>query len=384
MCVVRSGVAGLDRADIHLPKSDRLLRAAISGFCSLTKATRIDATRLDQLALPLLPLVGEETRRYAAAALSRSFPAPQGFIRRLAEEDIAISAPVLVGSPILQDIDLIGLIGRHGLSHAGAIARRANLNPNIASLIKALGLSNISVETPPPAVDADAPDRAAPAPDAAQPANDATALPPAAAMEAPQTGTIEPVAAAFDEYVEAEPGAAEEAARLKLRAMMMPAGPRAPSRAHPEQQSAVADDMDWEAARAASRTLVSTGLTGKAALFHTALADAFDLEFSVAAAIADGPDMRRLATALKAADLPQAEAFMITALAFPPRFVTTASIRDFIEFYASVEVQRARREVLGWHRRTPRRAVAAAGIPPVANIVGPLPEQPAARTLRAS
>lgn len=394
MSVVRNGVAGRFEAEDGLAKSDRLFRAAISGFCSLTSPTRLDATRLDQLTLPLLPLVSDESRRYAAAALSHAFPGPQGLIRRIAEEDIAVSAPVLVGSPVLSDIDLIGLIGRHGLGHAGAIARRAKLNPNIASLIRALGVAGESVAAE-PAAKADIPARQDIEPVAVAPTRPAPLMavtaeavrkaravamasqtasaqvrPANTQTTAPVRETdVEPVAAAFDDCVRAEPGAAEEAARDRLREMMRPAGARAPSRAHPARQP-VSPALDWDDVRRAAAALIPTGLTGKAALFHTALADTFDLDFAAAAAIAEAGDQRKLTTALKAAGLPVAEAFLIAVLAFPPRFATTAAIRSFIEAYAGIDVEKARREVSAWQRRSPRRDAASTAWPDVANLAG--------------
>jgi uncharacterized protein (DUF2336 family) len=403
---LRSGVAGRFEAEDRLAKSDRLFRAAISGFCSLTSPTRLDATRLDQLTLPLLPLVSDESRRYAAAALSHAFPGPQGLIRRIAEEDIAVSAPVLVGSPVLSDIDLIGLIGRHGLAHAGAIGRRTKLNPNIASLIRALGVAGESmaaepatqVEAPAPqnieavvaapvraaplmAVTAEAVRKARAVAMASQSAS-APAQPASAQAKLARRDTdVEPVAAAFDDYVRAEPGAAEEAARDRLREMMRPAGARAPSRAHPAQPPAQ-PALDWDAVRHAAAALIPTGLTGKAALFHTALADAFDLDFAAASAIAEAGDQRKLSTALKAAGLPVAEAFLVAVLAFPPRFATTAAIRTFIEVYAGIDVEKARREVAGWQRRSPRRDAASTAWPEVANLAGESPAEAHPRQAR--
>jgi uncharacterized protein (DUF2336 family) len=407
--VVRNGAVGLAETGDQLAKSDRLFRAAISSFCSLTAPGRLDATRLDQLALPLMPLVTNESRRYAAAALSHAFPGPQGLVRRLADEDIAVSAPVLIGSPVLSDVDLIGLIGRHGLAHAAAISRRKNLNANIAALIRALGVAEevnapvavvavepaaeqdnsakpaiaetpaaatpiVAASRPAPlmAVTAEAVRRARAAALASQSAAQSQA-PAASAVALPSAAAFEPVAAAFDDYVSAEPGAAEEAARDRLREMMMPAGRRAPSRAHPAQQSAH-PALDWERVRRTAASLVPTGLSGRAALFHTAFADAFELDFAAATAIVEAGDQRRLSTALKAADLPMAEAFLIAALAFPPRFATTAAIRAFIETYAGIDLEKARREVSGWRERSPRKDSESTQWPEVANFAGEQPD----------
>lgn len=374
MSVVRISVAGHSAAEDLLSKSDRLFRGAISSFCSMTSATRMDASRLDQLAMPLLPLVSDESRRYAAAALSRSFPGPQGLVRRLAEHEIAISAPILMGSPVLTDVDLIGLIGRHGLGHAVAISRRAGLNTNIASLIRALGVIDLPAASPAVA----APAANAPADPASPSAADAAPMAPQAVVATAGDHTL---SAAFDDVVHAEPGEAENAARDRLRAMMLPAGERMPGRAHPAQRPAL-PPIDWDAARTATANLISTGMSGKAALFHTAVADAFDLDFALAAAIADDGDVKRLATALKAAALPSAEAFLICALAFPPRFVATKAIRDFIELYAGIDRERARRDVSAWRERAPRQVASRAGVE-IANSIE-TPPSAAVHALRAS
>ena len=56
-------------------------------------------------------------------------------MRRLADEPVDIAAPLLLRSNALTDIDLIALIGRHGIGHARVIARRPDLNPTIAQLV---------------------------------------------------------------------------------------------------------------------------------------------------------------------------------------------------------------------------------------------------------
>mgnify|MGYP001221672921 CR=1 FL=1 len=298
-----------------LPKSDRLLRAAVSGYCSLTRPTSRDANQLDDLALPLLPLVSEESKRYAAAALSETSPVPPGLLRRLADCPVSISAPLLLRSPALTDIDLIGLIGRHGLAHARAIARRPRLNPNIAALIRALGIAT-EVE-----------------------------LSDEAAREAIEQSRADVTPAKADT---AKPrGAAEEEVRERLREMMRNAEA-------PTPEASGSDPIDWNAARAAYPRMISTGLTGNAALFHTAIADAFDMSFDGARDMVERFEGERLSIALKAAGLSTAEAFFVAALAFPPRFATTTAIRSFVEDYRALDVEEARDEVTGWREAAPR------------------------------
>jgi uncharacterized protein (DUF2336 family) len=117
---------------------ERLLRAAVYAFCSLPRPTRRESGQLEDLALPLVEKASVETRRYIAAALSECAEAPRGLVRRLCEEPVEIAAPLLMRSRALSDIDLIALIGRHGMGHARAIARRRDLNPRIAELVATL------------------------------------------------------------------------------------------------------------------------------------------------------------------------------------------------------------------------------------------------------
>lgn len=331
-------------AENRLPKCDRLFRAAITGYCSLTRPTGRDAAQLDDLALPLLPLVTEESKRFAAAALSETLPAPPALLRRLADYPVAVSAPLLARSRALADIDLIGLIGRNGVAHARAIARRPGLNPNIAALVRALG---VAPQEETPVAEADAPE------------------------------IHQPVAEALQE----ERISAAEDTRERLRAMMRPSAEAQPENALPASLQREPQAIDWSAAHAAFPRMVATGLTGVAALFQTAIADAFDLSFDRACWMVE--DEKALPTALRAAGLSVAEAFFVTALAFPPRFSGTAAIRSFVEDYRGLDMEAARARVSAWHAKAPR-AVHATAIPEPANS-GLQPTEPAApRLLRAS
>src|SRR5690606_33268077 len=76
--------------------------------------------------------------RFASAALPDAREAPAGLVRRLADLPAALSAPLLMRSRVLTDIDIVTLIGRHGLPHALVLARRRGLNPEIMDVIDAL------------------------------------------------------------------------------------------------------------------------------------------------------------------------------------------------------------------------------------------------------
>lgn len=120
-------------------KPERLLRSAVTAFCAMARPTRRETAQLDDLAVPLLASVSEETLRFAAATLSDSPYAPPTLVRRLCDMPVEICAPLLMRSPILTGIDLVALIGRHGLPHARAIAARQGLDSRIVRLIASLG-----------------------------------------------------------------------------------------------------------------------------------------------------------------------------------------------------------------------------------------------------
>lgn len=121
-------------------KPERLLRASVTAFCSIPRPTRREIQQLDDLAVPLLGSASDDCLRYVAAALSDLAHAPPTLIRRLADHPVDISAPILMRSPVLTSIDLVALIGRHGVPHARAIAGRKGLDDRIANLIRTLGV----------------------------------------------------------------------------------------------------------------------------------------------------------------------------------------------------------------------------------------------------
>ena len=141
-------------------RAERLVRAAVTAFCSLTRPSRSEIAQLDDLAMPLYDQLSVETRRYMAAALSECEYAPALLVRRLCDDTIEIAAPLLVRSPLLREIDLVALIGRHGLPHARVIARRPDLDSTIAALVRALEIPSmkIAAEKPLPQVAEPAPE----------------------------------------------------------------------------------------------------------------------------------------------------------------------------------------------------------------------------------
>jgi uncharacterized protein (DUF2336 family) len=294
-------------------RAERLFRAAVSAFCSLTRPSRREIAQLEDLALPLFDMVSAQSRRFVAAALSECESAPKALVDRLCGEPVDIAAPLLVRSRALSDIDLIALIGRHGLPHARAIARRRGLNPTIAHLIRALERrSPGSVGTPP------------------QPAGKA---------------------AIAEDEVPANPGDAADNVRRRLRSMMMPAG-------------SGGDHDPTEDSRYAK--LSSAALTGNPALFQAALANALDVYAAVARSATDTSSHAALLVALRALDLTEERAFLIAAAVFPGHFAHAEAIRLFLERYRALDRDAALDRVRNWRMEAVVQSVRRNALPPVA------------------
>lgn len=283
----------------------------MSAFCSLTRPSRREIAQIEDLTLPLFDSVSVESRRYVAAALSECEYAPAALVRRLCDEPVDVCAPLLVRSRALSDIDLIALIGRHGLPHARAIARRRDLNPTIAQLIKALEKPTLVRVRQPESI-------AKAAGDSAEPA--------AAAPSPPKL-----------------PGSASGNARRRLRSMML--------------AESEATSINPFVGSATYGKLRETALTGNAAFFQTALADALDIDFSTARALTEHSSYLFLLAALRALDLSEDRAFLITVAVYPREFPHPQAIRIFLDRYRLLHHEAALEKLRGWKAETVSRAV---------------------------
>ncbi|UVK53825.1 hypothetical protein DBIPINDM_000173 [Mesorhizobium sp. AR02] len=297
-------------------KAERLFRAAVSAFCSLTRPSRREIGQLEDLTLPLFDDVSVESRRYVAAALSECEYAPAALVRRLCEEPVDIAAPLLIRSRAVSDIDLIALIGRHGLPHARAIARRKDLNPTIADLIRALERPTL--------VRVREPEMQAPAP--------TVAATNAEAVEDNATG-------------QQSSGIAAENARRRLRSMMRTG------------DEALAAKVDAFPGSDTYVKLRETALTGNAAFFQTALADALDIDFSTARALTANQNYASLLAALRSLDLSEDRAFLITVAIYPSLFPHPQAIRTYLDRYRLLHRDVALDRVRGWKAETLSRMV---------------------------
>ncbi|MBZ9706763.1 hypothetical protein LB543_08500 [Mesorhizobium sp. ESP7-2] len=289
-------------------KAERLFRAAVSAFCSLTRPSRREIGQLEDLTLPLFDDVSVESRRYVAAALSECEYAPAALVRRLCEEPVDIAAPLLIRSRAVSDIDLIALIGRHGLPHARAISRRKDLNPTIADLIRALERPTLVRVRDPEA--------------------------------APAQSLVKTQATANSAETQQTPGVAAENARRRLRSMM-----------HTGDETLAAKVDAFPGADTYVK-LRETALTGNAAFFQTALADALDIDFSIARSLTANQNYAPLLAALRSLDFSEDRAFLITVAVYPGLFPHPQAIRTYLDRYRLLHRDTALDKVRGWKTET--------------------------------
>ena len=280
--------------------SEQLFRAAVSAFAALARPTRRELSQLDDLTLGLFDSVSVEARRYAAAVLSDCDPAPTGLVKRLSDEPVAVSAPLLVRCRALSDVDLIALISRHGLPHARAIARRKRLHPTIAALIRAL------------------------------------------IARAEATGETEAISPSSR-------NSPLEAVRRQLRDLM-----REPEVASsPEEPEQATDGTASERDFAYTR-LRETALSGRLGGFSAVLAAALHLPRHRTRKAVEGNNYTDLLTALRALNMTAEQAFFLGATIFPAQLDHPAAARLFFERYAAMTPEMAANNIAAWRESDQR------------------------------
>jgi uncharacterized protein (DUF2336 family) len=125
-------------------RKDAVLMAAISGLEYLDRPSRQDLARFSKLFLPLFEAASTQTRRTAAAALSRLPRVPDDVAEHLINQPIEIAAPFIAHFPGLKESALARAVALNGAPHARAAARRSDLSPQAIASLR--GLNDPSVE----------------------------------------------------------------------------------------------------------------------------------------------------------------------------------------------------------------------------------------------
>lgn len=120
-------------------RKDAVLMAAISGLEYLDRPSRQDMARFSKLFLPLFEAASIQTRRTAAAALSRLPRVPDDVAEHLINQPVEIAAPFIAHFAGLKESALERAVALNGAPHARAAARRSDLSPKAIASLRALG-----------------------------------------------------------------------------------------------------------------------------------------------------------------------------------------------------------------------------------------------------
>lgn len=249
---------------------------------------------MQDLALPLLPGASRDALRYASAALSMCETEPPELIARLADMSVDIAAPLLARAKSLSDIELINLIGRHGLPHARVIASRTGLHPSIRQLTEIV---------------------------------EARDWRPAASLtdQAPLPQQAD---------VDQGPADALEETRERLRSIM---------RAARDNSGDAETDADY-----IYEDLREHALAGNTQQLAASLANALGVVVPIARSILRDASCALLTPALRTIGLAEEEAFLIASALFPNRFPSADAIRNFLRNYRSISFEEIDSQLTRW------------------------------------
>lgn len=119
---------------------ERLLLAIVDlcdageGAQQVMKAPPIQAL-LNSIFMSLVVEAERDIRARLAGKLAGADWAPSALINVLALDDIEIARPIIAGSPVLQDHDLVRLLVEATIEHQIEVARRPNLGPPVVAAI---------------------------------------------------------------------------------------------------------------------------------------------------------------------------------------------------------------------------------------------------------
>ncbi len=279
-------------------KADDLLAAAISAFAGITRPGRQDMQQLEDLAMPLLQCASTRGKRHAANALAQLEDAPRRLILALADQPVEISAPILLRSPLLRASDLIEIIGRNGLAHARAVARRQSGDVLLQGVLRSF----------------------------ADPVIDRTL----ALQENLANMGAEPLEKPVvpDLSTAGTPLMKEGSSERLARALQQP--------------------FYETGAATGAQHLIDTALLIDSQFFRNALADALDISFERAdAIIGQWPDSH-LPIALKALGLSPAECYLTMTAILGSIDTNRDSLREFVHIYRSIDREKSMALVRRW------------------------------------
>ena len=120
-----------------------LLRATTELFVQDLTHDADEIRRYEELAIHFLPKVPVSDRALVAERLSICADAPPAVIRALARDVIDVAASVIRRSPVLDSLDLLGVIAATDVEHHRLIARRPALGNDVKQALRLIGDADV-------------------------------------------------------------------------------------------------------------------------------------------------------------------------------------------------------------------------------------------------
>ncbi len=279
-------------------KADDLLAAAISAFATIMRPGRHDMQQLEDLSMPLLQCASTRGKRHAANALAQLEEAPRRLVLALANEPVEVSAPLLLRSPLLRPSDLIDIIGKNGIAHARAVARRQSDDILLRGVLRSFADPSI---------------------DRTLALQENLANIDAEPLQRPEVPDLSATHA---------PLMREDHSEKLVRALQKP--------------------FYAAGALTGCEHLIDTALLIDTQFFRNALADTLDLSFERADAIIGKWPDSHLPITLKALGLSAPECYLIMTAVLGPIETTRDGLRDFVHIYRSIDREKAMSLVRRW------------------------------------
>lgn len=299
-------------------KTDDLLAAAVAGFTSLTRPGRYESQQFEDLALPLLETATQRAKRQVSAILAQHDAAPRKLVLALAHDNIEVSAPLLLRSPVLKTTDLMDIIGTNGLSHARIIARRQPVDPLLLPL-----LENLDDEIINQALYAEQPLPVTPVvTEVKEPEIQSMHYASTTRKPSPDiSATSAPFRSANSQQPVSQPLAAHDLGTLSLATYLRPA---------------------------LAEHLIDMALLIDNGMFRTALADALDVSYLRAETIIGTWPNSQLPLALKALGLTAQDTYLILTAVLGTIHGEREQLRQFVHIYRSISPEQAAAAVKRW------------------------------------
>lgn len=130
----------LDLAKSRQPADRERLLLAIADLCDTPHAATAMTSApiqalLSSIFMSLVVEAEREIRRRLSEKLAEAEWAPNALVNVLALDDIEIARPLIAGSPVLKDLDLVRLLVEATIEHQIEVARRPNLSHAVVSAI---------------------------------------------------------------------------------------------------------------------------------------------------------------------------------------------------------------------------------------------------------